>query len=178
MNNRYLSSSAMELDKSTKLLVNSLIPDIRQTIYSLTPHCSFFSDLSKFLPRVDSFYKSPRKWRSLDNLKATPTTLAEAGFSYTQWQDIVQCYKCKIYLGNWFGHNIDPLGAHAAWSPDCPFVKINAPEYFIDVYRRDIANANNKFHFDTFTDPVDLEALQAAQIRVFVNTHPNVKNHV
>ena len=51
-----------------------------------------------------------------------PSHLVKAGFYYTRFSDIVQCYECGVRLRNFELDDI-PMLEHSRWSPKCPLVR-------------------------------------------------------
>lgn len=157
-----------DFEESARSLVESLMTNIQGAIYRVIPNCYSSSGSNSFLERVETFYQpQDKKWKSLNNLSACPTRLADAGFSYLKSGDLVQCYSCEGCLTGWSGNNISPWEAHASWFPHCPLVRVNFPPYYINHQRRTFAKISNVFHFKTYTVPIDYQELRDAQMRVF-----------
>ncbi|TFK47542.1 inhibitor of apoptosis repeat-containing protein [Heliocybe sulcata] len=69
--------------------------------------------LDSFKPKRSS-KKSSQKWPHPSSFKATPQSLAEAGFHFTPWaqdRDSVTCYMCKKQLNAW-DKSDDPFRVH------------------------------------------------------------------
>lgn len=47
---------------------------------------------------------------------------ADSGFFYTGFKDIVECFKCKINLGDW-SETDDPFISHQELNKNCEFIK-------------------------------------------------------
>ncbi|KAL3883186.1 hypothetical protein ACJMK2_029477 [Sinanodonta woodiana] len=78
--------------------------------------------------RLDTFIKWP-----LD-IRQTPHKVAEAGFYYTGFQDVVRCFACDGGLKNWDDDD-DPWIEHARWFPQCAYVRHIKGEEFINLVR-------------------------------------------
>lgn len=84
--------------------------------------------------RVDTFLRARRakgsakvsgsgKWPHPKHFKATPDTLAEAGFYFNpsaQHNDNVTCFMCGKELSDWDADD-DPFEIHWAKCPTCPW---------------------------------------------------------
>lgn len=64
--------------------------------------------------RLDSF----TNW---SNPFVNKQKLAEAGFFYKNYSDVVECPYCHIEGHNWVEGD-DPLQDHKDWSPNCPYI--------------------------------------------------------
>ncbi|KAL3883216.1 hypothetical protein ACJMK2_029505 [Sinanodonta woodiana] len=60
--------------------------------------------------RLESF----RGWTG----QIDPTSLVNAGFSYTGKEDAVRCFSCNVVIQNW-KKDMDPLVTHVARAPHC-----------------------------------------------------------
>ncbi|KII91107.1 hypothetical protein PLICRDRAFT_105816 [Plicaturopsis crispa FD-325 SS-3] len=129
--------------------------------------------------RIDSFLKSKRvkkptakqssatvavKWPHPDTFKATPTSLADAGFYFNpSWEDRdnVTCFMCGKEIGDW-DESDDPFDIH--WDKcrgTCPWaivrcgLKVDVDEdgdyVFPDTTRLPSSKAMEKARLDTFT---------------------------
>lgn len=173
MNGPFLSSCSSEIQDAANILANHITSDVRDTVDLVRPRCRRYSGNLNFRARVDTFYNHTPKWIETNNPSATPIEFAEAGFYYTGFQDLVQCYICDYCIGGWSRNIITPWEAHCAWSPNCPLVCIHQPHYFIDIQRSRAAQFYDKFHFATFSDPINNEELTDAQHKVFPVWNPD-----
>lgn len=173
MNDSFLSKCGPEIQDAAEILANNILPEIRDVVYQAQPHCRIFHNNRGFRKRVETFYNPVHRWKSTDNLSANPPELAEAGFHYNGFQDLVECYICGHLIGGWAKNQVTPWEAHCAWSPSCPFVRIHHPSYFIEIQRSRVAKFFDKFHFQTFCEPIthDNEELTSAQHQVFPLLH-------
>lgn len=72
-------------------------------------------DLKLIDNRLDTF----RKW---PNTKLSPKVLADAGFYFTGYADVVRCAFCGVEGRHWDAKD-DPMADHREWRADCPFVQ-------------------------------------------------------
>lgn len=72
-------------------------------------------DLGNIDNRLDTFKKWP-------NNKLSPKVLADAGFYYFDYQDVVRCAFCNVEGHHWTEVD-DPMADHKKWRPNCPFVQ-------------------------------------------------------
>lgn len=68
------------------------------------------------LTRENSFKSAPH------HLQVKTKSFVDAGFYYTNHEDLVQCYKCKITINDWYSKN-SPFSAHRRFSPKCELVQ-------------------------------------------------------
>lgn len=78
--------------------------------------------------RISSFSKWPR------DLTQTPEELADAGFFYTGYNDIVRCYVCDGGLQKWSPED-NAWVEHARWFPHCAYVRQRKGQDFIELVR-------------------------------------------
>lgn len=72
-------------------------------------------DYKNFNNRIRSFANWP--YPSISGRK-----MAEAGFYYTDYEDVVRCPYCFIEGYRWKDED-NPREDHATWSPNCPFIR-------------------------------------------------------
>lgn len=84
--------------------------------------------------------------------EVSTTKLAEAGFFYTNFGDIVECPYCHIEGHQWNPED-DPRFDHASWSPTCPFI-INGGDTRIEQQPWDIIENRSESRNDV--SPLEL----------------------
>ncbi|KAK3603364.1 hypothetical protein CHS0354_025970 [Potamilus streckersoni] len=109
-----LHSISQQQNRSSDLL--SVLGHVRSPLYA---------DL---IVRLDTFSQWP------SDIAQTPNKVAEAGFYYTGFQDIVRCFACDGGLKNWDPDD-DPWVEHARWFPQCAYVLHIKGEEFINLVR-------------------------------------------
>ncbi|KAK3847596.1 MAG: hypothetical protein J3R72DRAFT_362371 [Linnemannia gamsii] len=78
--------------------------------------------------RIDSFTQKTRSWPHSDDFKATPSSLAEAGFywkPYTTTLDNVVCFLCGKSLDDW-NQDDDPFEEHLSHSRNCSWAIVKS----------------------------------------------------
>src|SRR5277367_2296536 len=82
-----------------------------------------------------------------------PIELAKSGFFYLKMRDYVQCYYCRMIIGDWEKDD-NVAFEHSRHAPFCPFIRAIKPKPFgVDVAGRDITThqqqRNSRFvHLD------------------------------
>lgn len=85
-------------------------------VYSLTYETIYSKNI-----RLNSFVNWP------ETLKQKPIDLANAGFIYLGFSDVVRCYTCGLILHKWVFED-NPMEQHALWNNKCNFLKRNKTE--------------------------------------------------
>lgn len=87
---------------------------------------SFATAFYKFVEtRVGTFYLA--NWQYLNasyHHKPTPKALAQAGFYYDGFSDMVTCHQCGLKLSEWNDYEI-PIVEHAKLNPMCAYKQCN-----------------------------------------------------
>ncbi|CDO70628.1 hypothetical protein BN946_scf184748.g26 [Trametes cinnabarina] len=120
-----------------------------------------FSSFSKSKRTKASSSKQASRWPHPPTWKATPNSLAEAGFYYTpgpEDPDNVTCFMCKKSLGSWEPED-DPFEIHyakcgsvCAWAAlRCQKPRGNGRYDFSDPARHPTSKAMEKARLDTFS---------------------------
>ncbi|XP_069103933.1 E3 ubiquitin-protein ligase XIAP-like isoform X2 [Argopecten irradians] len=81
--------------------------------------------------RLSSF----KGWSSTSGL--TPKLLADAGFLYAGYGDLVRCFCCGGGLRNWLPGD-DPWIEHARWFPDCVYLRESKGDDFIELVHEEV----------------------------------------
>ncbi|KAL4222177.1 hypothetical protein ACF0H5_018217 [Mactra antiquata] len=112
-----------------KLVGTHGLTDIKRNLISSDPNCIRQSngdenygnqghyrhpEYQRFDDRLATFYS----WPSI--LSQTPNQLAEAGFFYTGYEDMVRCFSCNGGLKSWEVTD-DPWTEHCRWFPSCRY---------------------------------------------------------
>lgn len=71
--------------------------------------------------------------------------LVQCGFFYTGEEDIVRCFHCDVGLADW-GPEDDPWVEHARHSHECPFLKGEKGEQFINSIQSQLAEVYTPKH--------------------------------
>jgi hypothetical protein len=69
--------------------------------------------------------------------------LCEAGFYYYGYENVVKCFQCGLEVYNWVEED-QPWFRHAKYNPNCPFLKFNKNNEFIETYQQDYLKASFK----------------------------------
>lgn len=119
-----------------KIIVHTATPFLQETIRKIQTSSPLWPLYATFESRLTSYTSLP--WSLQLNNQHTPEKLAEAGFLNLGYRNIVQCFYCSGCIGNWEIHKLHPLAAHAAWHPQCQFLRRTLTESTISFYRREI----------------------------------------
>jgi len=127
--------------KKIKQNLNKLEISDDSSLSSATSDCSEYeykknkcTKYANCMTRLKTFLK----WQLINDCKPfiTPVTFSQAGFYYTDKEDIVKCFDCEIELGDWKEGDI-PLDEHKKHSTHCNFVNnIYIPKNIREKYQK------------------------------------------
>ncbi|KAG7174041.1 death-associated inhibitor of apoptosis 2-like 6 [Homarus americanus] len=111
-------------------ILDQIIPIPETKKKETTPYSRRYNT---FEVRLQSFNTNLRlKYWPLEiqQQRLTICDLAEAGFYYLGFFDMVRCFSCGVGLHNW-EENEEPWNVHARWSSSCEFLLMNKEADFI-----------------------------------------------
>ncbi|XP_060574541.1 uncharacterized protein LOC132732182 isoform X3 [Ruditapes philippinarum] len=98
--------------------------------------------VSESSARFPMYQRHDRRLRTFNNWQHNhvqcPKALTDAGFFYREIDDECQCFECGQVLKEWSACD-NPWSEHARHSPDCPFVKREKGQAFVNEVRKNTA---------------------------------------
>lgn len=139
-----------DLNRSIEIAVNRILPLVQnlQCVFSTSSPSNPSS--RTYIARLSSFQGNPDNWSNLTHPAVSISSLAENGFINEGIRDIARCYHGNHVIDNWSQAIYDPGQIHAAWFPDCQFVKLQTPSYEIQEQRMKLAFMQDQYLFSTF----------------------------